>query len=259
MTQNEELLKTLMELGLTFLQAKTYLTLSNFDKAEVKTIAKISQVARQDIYRIMPELQKMGLAEKIIATPVMFRATPLKEGFTMLINKKMEENKDIQKRTQALLKNYERENECQVSSEEFQEFIITSERALFLKNMREAISEAKTSKKVCLRLKDLETMLFLYCQDLKQAAERGVNIQVLTEKTEKIVNLQAYKSRIFEVRCTSEPIPVSIDMYDNREVNIQLAYNQTVPNLWTNNANLVKIAEIYFEHMWNKAQEFKTP
>jgi DNA polymerase III alpha subunit len=56
-----------MDLGLTLLQAKIYLALSKTGKATIKTISKASNSARQDIYRIMPTLQKLGLAEKIIA------------------------------------------------------------------------------------------------------------------------------------------------------------------------------------------------
>ncbi|MEX2723761.1 MAG: helix-turn-helix domain-containing protein [Candidatus Freyarchaeota archaeon] len=59
-----EYIQTLTDLGLTFLQAKTYLNLAKLGKANVQTIAKASNVARQDIYRIMPSLQKLGLAEK---------------------------------------------------------------------------------------------------------------------------------------------------------------------------------------------------
>ena len=60
----KEQIQTLMAFGLTSLQAKTYLALAKLGKADVKTIAKVSKVARQDIYRIMPTLQKWGLEKK---------------------------------------------------------------------------------------------------------------------------------------------------------------------------------------------------
>ncbi len=77
-----------MDLGLTLLQAKIYLSLSEFEKAEIRKMSKASNVARTDIYRLMPELEKLGLAEKIIASPTSYRATPLNEGFSILLENK---------------------------------------------------------------------------------------------------------------------------------------------------------------------------
>jgi DNA-binding IclR family transcriptional regulator len=54
------------------LKSKVYLTLATLGKADVKTIAKASNIARQEIYRIMPTLQKLGLTEKIITNPTMY-------------------------------------------------------------------------------------------------------------------------------------------------------------------------------------------
>ncbi|MCW4047841.1 MAG: hypothetical protein NWE99_09855 [Candidatus Bathyarchaeota archaeon] len=62
--QYDECVQTLMGLGLTLLQAKTYLALATLGKADVKMISKASNVARQDIYRVMPVLQKLGLGKK---------------------------------------------------------------------------------------------------------------------------------------------------------------------------------------------------
>ena len=60
----DECAKILMDLGLTLLQAKAYLALSQLGKATVKTISKTANVARQDVYRVMLALEKLGLAEK---------------------------------------------------------------------------------------------------------------------------------------------------------------------------------------------------
>jgi sugar-specific transcriptional regulator TrmB len=54
----------LMDLGLTCVQAKVYLTLIKLRNPTVKMISKISNVVSQDVYRIMPRLQKLGLAGK---------------------------------------------------------------------------------------------------------------------------------------------------------------------------------------------------
>jgi len=40
------------------------------------SLFEVSGVARQDVYRVLLELQKLGIVEKIIATPNRFRALP---------------------------------------------------------------------------------------------------------------------------------------------------------------------------------------
>jgi len=84
----DEHIQALMGFGLTLLQAKIYLNLVKLEKADVKTLSKASNVARQDIYRIMLTLQKLGLTEKIIAKPTMYKATPIKEGLSILLQNK---------------------------------------------------------------------------------------------------------------------------------------------------------------------------
>ena len=133
MLQNDKTIEILMNLGLTYLQAKTYLTLTQLEKAEAQKISKASDVARQDIYRIMPTLEKLGLAEKVIGTPILYKATPLKEGSLMLLQKRTKEHTTLQEKIKLLLNSNQEGNINTIFHEENSQFIITSERKLFLK------------------------------------------------------------------------------------------------------------------------------
>jgi sugar-specific transcriptional regulator TrmB len=57
-SKNDEPIQTFMSLGLTLLQAKLYLTLVKLGSqgGEVRKISRESSIARQDVYRILPEL-----------------------------------------------------------------------------------------------------------------------------------------------------------------------------------------------------------
>lgn len=81
MSQEGENYQTFVNLGLTYLQAKVYVTLLRLGDvgAEVRKIASASVIARQDVYRILPALQKMGLVEKVVAIPTIYRPIPLEE------------------------------------------------------------------------------------------------------------------------------------------------------------------------------------
>jgi len=70
-----ETIDTLIELGLTLNQARIYVALLHSEKpVTAKEISKITDITRQDVYRILPNLQKTGLLEKTITAPAMFKA-----------------------------------------------------------------------------------------------------------------------------------------------------------------------------------------
>src|SRR5208283_2799774 len=102
MSRNDDAIEIFEELGLTFLQAKTYVALVTLGEAAIKEISKVSNVARQDIYRIMPTLEKLGLAECEISKPTLYRAIPLKEGSSMMLHKMIEEDRTLREKIKLL-------------------------------------------------------------------------------------------------------------------------------------------------------------
>jgi sugar-specific transcriptional regulator TrmB len=82
-----EFICVLMQLGLTRLQAVLYLNLAKLRLADVKTISKASGVTKQGVYRVMPQLEELGLAHKIVLTHTVYLATPLAEGSNLLLEK----------------------------------------------------------------------------------------------------------------------------------------------------------------------------
>jgi sugar-specific transcriptional regulator TrmB len=256
MLQNDEITGLLMDLGLTSIQAKTYLALITLEKAEVKRISKISNVARQDIYRIMPALEKLGLVEKIIATPTLYKATPLKEGSFMLLQKRTKEHTALQEKTKSLVNNDKGRNINAIAHEETSQFILTSERELFLNRVRMTSSETQLSHNAVLSSNGLKRILFYLSQDFKRMMMRGVKIRMITERSEEksARNEEAIKKNpLFELRYSSTPLPVVMAIFDEKEVNIRIS-DEDVPSLWTNNPVVVRLAESYFEYMWDKAQ-----
>ena len=134
MRQDDDLfVQALMNLGLTLLQAKIYLTLAKLGKAGVNRISKASNVARSDVYRVMPALEKLGLAEKIVATPTIYKAAPVREGLSILLQQKTKENSELQKETKPLLSDFQENNVDMALEREDSQFVVTSEEKLFLK------------------------------------------------------------------------------------------------------------------------------
>ena len=62
---NDENTDLLLGLGLSLNQARVYLAILKLEKTTVGQVAKFSKVRREDVYRLLPSLEKMGLIERL--------------------------------------------------------------------------------------------------------------------------------------------------------------------------------------------------
>ena len=81
---NDENTDLLLGLGLTLNQAKVYLAVIKLEKTTVGQVASFSKVRREDVYRILPSLEKMGLVERLLGKPTEIRATRISDAFKPL-------------------------------------------------------------------------------------------------------------------------------------------------------------------------------
>jgi sugar-specific transcriptional regulator TrmB len=257
----DEHVQTLMCLGLSLLQAKIYFTLCQTGTATVKTLSSASNIARQDIYRIISILQKLGLAEKILAAPTLYKPLSIKNGYLLLLQKKTEDYIDLQSKTIALIKSLkESKNKTMLQNNDSHLAIISSKSGL-LKRFNDGIDRAQTSIDICGSFYGIEYCFFHSFSHFKRALKRGIKIRVIVEKQDYNKSLeniiQNFKTNpLFEVRFLL-PVtsPINTMIYDGKEVNFCLettADRTGLPSLWTNNPKVVKVVKAYFEKQWNK-------
>jgi sugar-specific transcriptional regulator TrmB len=254
----EEQIQTLMDFGLTSLQAKTYLALAQLGKADVKTIAKASNVARQDIYRIMPTLQKLGLGEKIIAKPTLYKATPIKEGVSILLQNIEKEHAELQEKTTSLIDTFQEKNAKIFLQEDSTQFTITSEITRFLKIHKNQAQKAQESIDIMIPVMSVPSKLSEEWRYFERSLKRGVKIRLLAQKPGEgfpVIEWQALaKSPFFELKYSAITILFGMFIFDNKEVTLQVS-EDILPSLWSNNPNVVKLASSYFNEVWNKTEE----
>ncbi len=255
--ENDSYIQTLMNLGPTLLQAKTYMALVNLGKGDVKTISKASNVARSDVYRIMPALEKLGLAEKIIGRTTMYKPTPIRESLSILLQNRKQEYVELEKKTTSLL-NSSYHYDLQDLQEENQQFKITSERNLLQKMLKNLMQSAKTSIDMVMPGKALQEKL-LSDPFYFRTINKNVKIRVLTQKVEgKIspIKPQALaKNRFIETTYSNKTGQFAMHIIDEKEVTLCLTEKEGgLPCLWSNNHSIVKLAEAYFEKVWVTAE-----
>ena len=215
------------------MQAKTYINLAKLGKADVKTIAKTSNVARTDVYRIMLTLEKLGLAERIIAKTTIYKATPINESLSILLQKRREESAGLEKKANSLLKSFQY-SDLKDSQEENLQFKITSEMRLLLKMHENLIRSAQASVDIIMPAKILQLMLFNHKYFFKKAQKNikiRIIIQKIGEKTPLIKPESLSKRRLIEIKYSSNSDLFGMHIFDNKEVTYQISEKNILPSL----------------------------
>lgn len=255
-------LPLLMNLGLTRFQATTYTNLTKLGTAGVKAIAKASNAYRSDAYRVMLSLEKLGLAEKIVGDPVMYRATPLREGFDLLMQNKTQEYVDLQREATDTLSSIADSGPNTAPQPEDPQFVICSSEKLFFRYFVDRHENAKKSIDTIGNWRAVSAALVQAYPEVQRTVDRGVKMRIVTEKhkddkpTQKIIQ-RLQGSPLFKIRYIPSPVPVEVTTYDGVEVDfcISLALGVPIPSLWSNHPQFLKVMKIYFESVWDKSQD----
>ena len=262
---DDTLTQTLLELGLTFLQAKIYLALIKLQEAGAKKISATSNVARPDVYRVLPALEEIGLAEKIIAKPTQYKATPIKEGCNILLQTKTKEYTALHQNTMNLIKNFDsKKDEITLHDATLEQFSLITSKALLLKKFEIEDSSAEDSIDVIGDWNLVRNLIFNHLHIFEKALKKGVKIRAVTEKFDENefddkVLLKFKGNPLFEIRHLDRPIPTKTAIYDSKKANMcvrTIDDGEIEPSLWSDNPQFVKVIKAYFENIWNEAQEY---
>jgi sugar-specific transcriptional regulator TrmB len=256
----DEHVETLVKLGLTSLQSRIYLTVLTLQKANVGKISNTAEIARPDVYRVLPTLEKLGLVRKVLASPIIYEPTPLKDACTLLLQRKKDEYSDAQERSMTLIKEFNERTQIVIGESGTEHFTIINSKELLLEKFREADI---TTKKTVDIISDWHTIrgLLLGCIEAsEQAMQRGVKIRLITDKEsfDRRAEAASKKNPLLEVRYLDGQVPVRAGIYDGRLANMRVRTkedNEMVPSLWSDNPDFIKVMVGYFECLWQRAKQ----
>jgi sugar-specific transcriptional regulator TrmB len=259
--------RILGRLGLTINQARVYLALVNRGFVAAKEISEISNIAKQDVYRVIPQLQKLGLVEKLIASPNLFKANQPEEALSVLLEYKEKETSVLHNEALKLIDKLTQKTKNTTTKENaFQFSIITGKKAIIARS-RKAIAEANDSICVVTPWKNslMNKQNFLALSKL--ALDRKVKIRFMlhVHRTEIDAFLRNMKflsedSR-FDARLLFAGEPISFSVFDKEQVffSTQKDVLGNAPILWSNNPNFAALAKNYFDILWEAALILDTP
>jgi sugar-specific transcriptional regulator TrmB len=257
-SQWDEGVELLKCLGLSPLQAKVYLTLDKLGSSTARQTYKFAGVARQDIYRILVELQQFGLVEKILASPTRFASLPLVDGVHLLLETKTKEDANLRTRVEDLVEKNKFMNKTS-KSPDVAEFSVFHEKALVPK-IEKALTEAKSTLDVILSKEKYSFWLFREEELINKLLKKGVRIRFILDKYSNeiltantlIRNDHSHLSGKYAL--TSSPVQ-HLALFDNKLLfcnTLEESVGQTFV-FCSNNHCLIVLAQNYFNEIWKKS------
>ena len=262
--------ETLRKLGLSAVQAKVYLVTLKLGVATASIIAKNADVGREEVYRIFPALQEMGLVKKHITVPAKYEATPPSETMKILLLSRDEESEYLRTRADEFL------DECSIGEptdvQDVKTIIVSRDNisgvdAELLSLMRKTNSTLYFTTRQKLFFEAFnERGLTDWINEMHLAAERGVKFRMImdgpndfknySEKTFIIPNSnRLLKHTNFEFRYISAPPNCIMILFDNQACCIEMACQKETkmsPYMISNNPVFAALSKAYFELLWSQ-------
>jgi sugar-specific transcriptional regulator TrmB len=262
----EEIIEALTSLGLTLVQSKVFTAASVLSCSTIHEISELSKVPRQDIYRVLAELQELSLVEKMVSKPAKFRGLPMKEAVYVLIKRKGTEYDGLRRTSRKLLANLNNNVEKDyIVNRGYQFFIAKGKEALF-KNIRDNLSRSKTSI-------DIATTNARFIQSqtcmgtlFKKKLLEGVKIRIIAEKPADKRNFLAEVGDIrfninLQIRYVTTPLKANVAIFDKEAALVCLNVGEVLlkgPEIYVNNPSFITMFQEYFDNIWKTGKPYNT-
>jgi sugar-specific transcriptional regulator TrmB len=258
---NDENTDLLIGLGLTLNQAKVYLAILKLEKTTVGQVANFSKVRREDVYRILPSLEKMGLIERLLGKPTELRATRVSDALSLLVAEEKGKSDERLVGMRGIVQKLSLKDWRQELPKVENIYILIAEKKSIFAKTSDLISNSRKEVALIADKGRIMPVLFQFSDEYKNAIKKGSEIRLifegenpdalLKEKVEKLIGAASV-----QIKFHREPLNHFI-MSDDKEALITTSKETGLgesPSLWTNNSNLIGVLRTSFESDWKKAE-----
>jgi len=258
---NEEI-NIFNSLGLSYCQAKIYLTLANSEGLTVKAIANATKMAREQTYNIMPKLVQQGLVEKIIENPIKYKAIPINECVSKLMDDRKRKTLELETKTKELLKNFSKRKMDQIS--DVPQFVLLGSKERVLQKIKNLIKTSQNEMSVITSWQRALWTFFSFHDLYKKSLERGTVFRIIIgdppiSSENNMGNVEELKKNPnFKIRFLRVPFKSILAIKDDCDAILITSASSSIddtPGLCSVNSAFIEIARIYFENMWYNSIE----
>jgi DNA-binding response OmpR family regulator len=265
---NDVLEKTsvmLAEFGLTRNQAKTYIALLALGDASVSSISALSKIRREEVYRLLPELEQCGMVARKLKSPKTFSAIQPKTAIEILTQKKLKEIKEEvdklghrQAELISILKTIELPKKEREASIE-----IISEKHNAITRLATMLGKARKHIDATPSFQDLQVSYLDDTKKLFDPIAKSVKVRIIAKGSEidsftkELLRLTRANGNGLELRHIDK-LPFNLVIVDNKEVmwgELQSRERNSVV-FWSNDPAQIAILKMSFEHLWQNASSY---
>jgi len=264
---SEKNVEMLTDFGLTDNQAKVYLATARLRLASVGQISKVSKVRREDVYRILPKLEELGLVERLLGKPTKIRATPVEEALSLLIKHEEDTARErvsaLKEKTETFLKDFSRAPKLELK--EKAHFALLAKRESIMSRTLSMLQEAKREFDIVFSRGQIMQFIHSFAEEIKRTVNKGVRIRIVTEVPEyedslpRIIEERISPGNSVDLKYADLPSSHYL-IVDFKEALISTATEGNMaqhPCLWTNSESLVVVFQGDFENLWHNSTSWK--
>jgi sugar-specific transcriptional regulator TrmB len=254
-------------LGLTPNQAKVYQTILKLGNATVMQISKSSSVRREDVYKVLSTLEKMGLVEKLLGKPALIRATPVAGALaSLIVDEKVKSDERIasMKAKFQILSKAKWVQPIAVGEEESLYALIPEGKAV-TNRFTSLIVSSKSYIFWIGTLKEILHFTSLLSAEINKAIHNRIEVKLIIEDFRPDDNQRKQVQHTINIepigtRFSNKPLN-RFEIFDGKEAMISTNRKNTSDGtsaLWTTDTNLIGILKGYFDNAWSESEELKT-
>ena len=259
----EDLVVKLESFGFTVNQAKVYLSIVQSGKTRVGRISKGTQLHRQDIYKLLPKLEKMGLITKTIDKPFMIEAIPIDKALETLISKEREKSNErithLENNLKEMVNSIQKQPEIK---EEARFSLLTTDEAI-RNRARLTFKKIKREFLLVTNIEHIQTSSMHFRDFLQTIADSKAKTRlIIVTKDDNDMTKQAMEKIApftgqFAARSINKTTCKNYQIIDNKEIWIATQQKTETGNpcmLWTNDQNIIDVYKENFKKAWNRAR-----
>ena len=257
--------KILSELGLSNNQIRIYLSLLKFGApAKAFVIYQTSGVPRQDVYRVLFELQQLGIVEKKIATPNEFFAVEPKKAVSILIENKQQRISELSLKAE-IFSRKATERYCKLHPPPNKDrFMLITEKQAIIHTIKETIEKTQNTFYCIAPKREFLPCLTILSESLNLIKNKSVKVRWITQMPDqaeipKICDILRENQHI-AVRCIAKTASAKFALSDEREIVLAVFEGGNfaeAPALLTNSSAVISLARNYFNDCWIRGKKLK--
>jgi len=225
-------------------------------------------VNRQEIYRIIKDLEQIGLVQRNVCVPTTFSATSIAEVANILLVQKITQLTNLRQKTNLLIKKLQlAHNTTWGNSADKKPRLGTVFEADRAKKYIQTIQATSKTIDITASCKRFKQIINILETPLQTALSNGVAIRMVIEKSSAqllpswMINTQSKDNPAsFKLKMLLDCPSAAISIFDQTTAAITFNPSSSLlkgPDLWTTNQTLITLSQAYFDNIWLKAKQIE--